>query len=76
MTREFYGLSEDFKTDQLLVRSENEKNKILYLVSDSVKQVLSATDVHKLRVIITLMSNDIRLFYFRTTLSNNFSYSL
>ncbi|PKK79815.1 S-adenosyl-L-methionine-dependent methyltransferase [Rhizophagus irregularis] len=53
LIREFYGLSEDFKTDQLLVRSENEKNKILYLVSDSVKQVLSATDVHKLRLVNT-----------------------
>jgi hypothetical protein len=56
MIREFYGLSEDFQTDHLLVRSENEKNKILYLVSASVKQVLLAADVHKLRVISTLMT--------------------
>ncbi|RIA83646.1 S-adenosyl-L-methionine-dependent methyltransferase [Glomus cerebriforme] len=53
LIREFYGLSEDFQTDHLLVRSENEKNRILYLVSDSVKQVLLAADVHKLRLVNT-----------------------
>ncbi|CAI2189534.1 443_t:CDS:10 [Funneliformis geosporum] len=53
LIREFYGLSKDFPVDQLLVRSENEKNKTLYLVSNSVKRVLLATDAHKLRLVNT-----------------------
>ncbi|CAG8445380.1 7521_t:CDS:10 [Funneliformis caledonium] len=53
LIREFYGLSEDFPVDHLLVRSENEKNRTLYLVSNSVKRVLLATDVHKLRLVNT-----------------------
>ncbi|CAG8648449.1 8027_t:CDS:10, partial [Cetraspora pellucida] len=49
--REYYGLSHEFPTDQLLVRSVNERNKILYFVSESVKRVLQAPDCHRLRVV-------------------------
>ncbi|CAG8523823.1 6684_t:CDS:2, partial [Dentiscutata heterogama] len=49
--REYYGLSHEFPTDQLLVRSVNERNKILYFVSEPVKRVLQAPDCHRLRVV-------------------------
>ncbi|CAG8811083.1 39927_t:CDS:10, partial [Gigaspora margarita] len=48
---EYYGLSHEFPTDQLLVRSVNERNKILYFVSEPVKRVLQAPDCSRLRVV-------------------------
>ncbi|CAG8476678.1 3457_t:CDS:2, partial [Acaulospora colombiana] len=51
--KEYYGLSEKFPTDQLLVRSTNEKNRTMYLVSESVKRVLEASDSKRLKVVNT-----------------------
>ncbi|CAG8647233.1 8985_t:CDS:2, partial [Scutellospora calospora] len=51
LIREYYGLSHEFPTEQLLVRSVNEKNKMLYFVSESVKRVLQAPDCHRLKVV-------------------------
>ncbi|CAG8513683.1 4054_t:CDS:10 [Diversispora eburnea] len=43
----------DFPFNQLLVRSTNEKNKTIYLVSESVKRVLEASDSKRLRIVNT-----------------------
>ncbi|CAG8485723.1 12913_t:CDS:10 [Acaulospora morrowiae] len=51
--REYYGLSEEFPIGQLLVRSTNEKNKTIYLVSEAVKRVLEASDSKRLKIINT-----------------------
>lgn len=46
----FYGLDEDFPKDQFLVRSEGEKNKTIYFVSEAVKSILQSEDIHRLKV--------------------------
>ncbi|CAJ0825126.1 6102_t:CDS:10 [Entrophospora sp. SA101] len=51
--KNFYGLSDEFPVDQILVRSETEKNKTLYLVSSAVKTLLQAINTQKLRIVNT-----------------------
>ncbi|KAF9436806.1 hypothetical protein BGZ76_002948 [Entomortierella beljakovae] len=50
---EFYGIDEDFPKDQFLVRSEGEKNKTIYFVSDAVKSIILSEDIHRLKVVNT-----------------------
>ncbi|KAF9350900.1 tRNA (cytosine(34)-C(5))-methyltransferase [Mortierella sp. AD094] len=56
----FYGLDEDFPKDQFLVRSEGEKNKTIYFVSDAVKSILKSNDIHRLKVVNTGVRTFIR----------------
>ncbi|KAF9201173.1 hypothetical protein BGZ49_008608 [Haplosporangium sp. Z 27] len=56
----FYGLDEDFPKDQFLVRSEGEKNKTIYFVSDAVKSILKSDDIHRLKVVNTGVRTFIR----------------
>ncbi|KAF9183005.1 hypothetical protein BGZ51_004308 [Haplosporangium sp. Z 767] len=49
----FYGLDEDFPKDQFLVRSESEKNKTIYFVSEAVKTILKSEEIHRLKVVNT-----------------------
>jgi hypothetical protein len=46
----FYELDQDFPKDQFLVRSEGERNKTIYFVSEAVKSILKSEDIHRLRV--------------------------
>ncbi|KAG0307494.1 hypothetical protein BGZ98_000147 [Dissophora globulifera] len=56
----FYGLDEDFPKDQFLVRSEGEKNKTVYFVSEAVKSILQSEDIHRLKVVNTGVRTFIR----------------
>ncbi|ORY95172.1 S-adenosyl-L-methionine-dependent methyltransferase [Lobosporangium transversale] len=56
----FYGLDEDFPKDQFLVRSEGEKNKTIYFVSEAVKNILKSEDIHRLKVVNTGVRTFIR----------------
>ncbi|KAF9159437.1 hypothetical protein BGX21_003100 [Mortierella sp. AD011] len=56
----FYGLDEDFPKDQFLVRSEGEKNKTIYIVSEAVKSILKSNDIHRLKVVNTGVRTFIR----------------
>ncbi|OZJ03575.1 hypothetical protein BZG36_03041 [Bifiguratus adelaidae] len=49
----FYGLDPKFPATSFLVRSEISKNRTIYYVSEAVKNVLSAPDAHRLRVVNT-----------------------
>lgn len=48
----FYGLDEKFPKDQFLVRSEGEKNKTIYFVSEAVKSILQSEEIHRLKVLV------------------------
>ncbi|KAI9596681.1 S-adenosyl-L-methionine-dependent methyltransferase [Syncephalis fuscata] len=51
---EFYGLSNEFPRDQILVRSDvEENNKTLFLVSGTVKKILQAADIARLKLVHT-----------------------
>ncbi|KAK3811791.1 MAG: S-adenosyl-L-methionine-dependent methyltransferase [Benniella sp.] len=56
----FYGLDEDFPKDQFLVRSEGERNRTIYFVSEAVKSILKSEDIHRLRVVNTGVRTFIR----------------
>ncbi|KAF9934036.1 hypothetical protein FBU30_003546 [Linnemannia zychae] len=56
----FYGLDEKFPKDQFLVRSEGEKNKTVYFVSEAVKSILQSEDVSRLKVVNTGVRTFIR----------------
>ncbi|KAI8347174.1 S-adenosyl-L-methionine-dependent methyltransferase [Mortierella sp. GBAus27b] len=56
----FYGLDNDFPKDQFLVRSEGEKNKTIYFVSEAVKSILTSDDIHRLKVVNTGVRTFIR----------------
>ncbi|KAG0002156.1 hypothetical protein BGZ65_002881, partial [Modicella reniformis] len=56
----FYGLDENFPKDQFLVRSEGEKNKTIYFVSEAVKSILKSDDIHRLKVVNTGVRTFIR----------------
>ncbi|ORX99070.1 S-adenosyl-L-methionine-dependent methyltransferase [Basidiobolus meristosporus CBS 931.73] len=50
---DYYGISEKFPRDSYLVRSEGNKNKTIYFISESVKKILEAPDNNRLRVVNT-----------------------
>ncbi|KAF9114121.1 hypothetical protein BGX27_000100 [Mortierella sp. AM989] len=56
----FYGLDEDFPKDQFLVRSEGEKNKTIYFVSEAVKSIIKSDDIHRLKIVNTGVRTFIR----------------
>ncbi|KAF9903654.1 hypothetical protein EC991_003475 [Linnemannia zychae] len=56
----FYGLDEKFPKDQFLVRSEGEKNKTVYFVSEAVKSILQSEEIHRLKVVNTGVRTFIR----------------
>ena len=56
----FYGLDKEFPTDQFLVRSEGEKNKTIYFVSEAVKSILQSEEIHRLKVVNTGVRTFIR----------------
>ncbi|KAK5809917.1 S-adenosyl-L-methionine-dependent methyltransferase [Linnemannia elongata] len=56
----FYGLDEKFPKDQFLVRSEGEKNKTIYFVSEAVKSILQSEEIHRLKVVNTGVRTFIR----------------
>ncbi|KAG0348939.1 hypothetical protein BG005_011244 [Podila minutissima] len=56
----FYGMDEDFPKDQFLVRSEGEKNKTIYFVSEAVKSILKSEDINRLKVVNTGVRTFIR----------------
>ncbi|KAI8600563.1 S-adenosyl-L-methionine-dependent methyltransferase, partial [Dissophora ornata] len=56
----FYGLEENFPKDQFLVRSEGEKNKTVYFVSEAVKSLLKSDEIHRLKVVNTGVRTFIR----------------
>ncbi|KAF9944773.1 hypothetical protein BGZ70_004354, partial [Mortierella alpina] len=56
----FYGLDVDFPKDQFLVRSEGEKNKTIYFVSEAVKSILQSEEIHRLKVVNTGVRTFIR----------------
>ncbi|KAG0056401.1 hypothetical protein BGZ83_005116 [Gryganskiella cystojenkinii] len=56
----FYGLDKDFPTDQFLVRSEGEKNKTIYFVSEAVKSILQSEEIKRLKVVNTGVRTFIR----------------
>ncbi|KAL1917054.1 uncharacterized protein VTP21DRAFT_5252 [Calcarisporiella thermophila] len=50
-SKEFFGFASNFPMDQLLVRSESQKNKIIYFVSKAVKDILQGPESSRLRVV-------------------------
>ncbi|KAI9239310.1 MAG: S-adenosyl-L-methionine-dependent methyltransferase [Podila humilis] len=56
----FYGMDENFPKDQFLVRSEGEKNKTIYFVSEAVKSILKSEDINRLKVVNTGVRTFIR----------------
>ncbi|KAF9086277.1 hypothetical protein BGX23_009023 [Mortierella sp. AD031] len=56
----FYGMDEKFPKDQFLVRSEGEKNKTVYFVSEAVKSILQSEEIHRLKVVNTGVRTFIR----------------
>ncbi|KAJ3034269.1 tRNA (cytosine(34)-C(5))-methyltransferase [Rhizophlyctis rosea] len=48
-----YGLSTDFPQDQFLVRTETDQNRVIYFVSKSVKDVLTAKNSGRLKIVNT-----------------------
>jgi len=49
--KEFYGLSSQFPQEQWVVRSEGEKFRTVYFISDSVKSILNSEDSHRILVV-------------------------
>jgi len=49
--KEFYGLSDQFPQEQWVVRSEGEKFRTVYFISDSVKSILNSEDSHRILVV-------------------------
>lgn len=60
----FYGLDEKFPKDQFLVRSEGEKNKTIYFVSEAVKSILQSEEIHRLKVYILLFDITLTWLFF------------
>ncbi|KAG0348735.1 tRNA (cytosine(34)-C(5))-methyltransferase [Podila humilis] len=56
----FYSMDEDFPKDQFLVRSEGEKNKTIYFVSEAVKSILQSEDIGRFKVVNTGVRTFIR----------------
>ncbi|KAF9428163.1 hypothetical protein BGZ94_003204 [Podila epigama] len=56
----FYGMDEKFPKDQFLVRSEGEKNKTIYFVSEAVKSILQSEEIQRLKVVNTGVRTFIR----------------
>ncbi|RKP10624.1 S-adenosyl-L-methionine-dependent methyltransferase [Thamnocephalis sphaerospora] len=51
---DFYGFSEAFPRDQLLVRSESDQNgKTMYFISSTVKKLLQADDISRFKLVHT-----------------------
>ncbi|KAJ3047695.1 tRNA (cytosine(34)-C(5))-methyltransferase [Rhizophlyctis rosea] len=48
-----YGLKESFPRDQFVVRTEGDQHKIIYFVGRSVKDVLSAKNSQRLKIVNT-----------------------
>lgn len=51
--QKLYGLKDGFPVDQFLVRTENENIRTIYFVSKDVKEILSAENSRKLKVVNT-----------------------
>jgi 16S rRNA C967 or C1407 C5-methylase (RsmB/RsmF family) len=49
--KEYYGLSSQFPQEQWVVRSEGEKFRTVYFISDSVKSILNSEDSHRILVV-------------------------
>jgi len=49
--KEFYGLSSQFPQEQWVVRSEGEKFRTIYFISDSVESILNSEDSHRILVV-------------------------
>ncbi|ORX46233.1 multisite-specific tRNA:(cytosine-C(5))-methyltransferase [Piromyces finnis] len=49
--KEFYGLSSEFPQEQWVVRTEGEKFRTVYFISDSVKSILNSEDSHRILVV-------------------------
>ncbi|KAK9764322.1 tRNA (cytosine-5-)-methyltransferase ncl1 [Basidiobolus ranarum] len=56
----YYGISDKFPRDSFLVRSEGNKNKTIYFISESVKKLLDAPDNSRLRIVNTGVKTFIR----------------